>query len=171
VDLRLADYRQASGRYDVVLSIGIFEHVGEKNHRGYFELARRCLAPGGVAFVHTIASDTTNHLIDPWYHRYIFPNAQLPSAAQLGAAIEGLFSLEDLHNIGPDYDATLMAWWRNFDAAWPELRRRGGYDERFYRMWRFYLLSSAAAFRARRNHLYQLVLTPAGSPQPPCRLS
>jgi cyclopropane-fatty-acyl-phospholipid synthase len=102
-----------------------------------------------------------------WTQKYIFPNGMLPSIAQLGKAMEGLFVAEDWHNIGPHYDSTLMAWHGKFETAWPELKKN--YDERFYRMWRFYLLSSAGIFRARRQQLWQVVMTRPGTPQPACR--
>ncbi len=168
VDIRLADYRDAEGTYDAVVSIGIMEHIGFKNYRTYMEVSRRCLAKGGVGFVHTIAGNRSRKGFDPWFDKYIFPNAQLPSIAQLGAAMEELFVFEDLHNIGEHYDRTLMAWNENFEAAWPRLSAR--YGERFRRMWRFYLLSSAALFRSRFSQLYQIVMTPTGTPQPNCRM-
>ncbi len=169
VEFRLQDYREAKGSYDRVLSIGMMEHVGPKNHRAYFETVDRCLKPNGVAFVHTIGSNVSETLIDSFFHKYLFPNALIPSLAQIARAMEPTFAPEDLHNIGPDYDPTLMAWHANFEAAWPELRAH--YDERFYRLWRFYLLSSAGSFRARFTQLYQLVLTRPGTPQPHSRCS
>jgi cyclopropane-fatty-acyl-phospholipid synthase len=168
VELRLEDYRKARGLYDRVISIGMMEHVGHKNHRAYFETVDRCLGPDGLAFVHTIGSNVSETLIDSFFHKYLFPNALIPSLAQLARAVEGRFVIEDVHNIGPHYDPTLMAWHRNFEAAWPELS--AGYDERFHRLWRFYLLSSAGSFRARFTQLYQIVLTRPGTPQPECRL-
>lgn len=167
VDLRLADYRSARGSYDVVLSIGMMEHVGPKNHRGYMEIVDRCLAPDGVAFIHTIGSNTDQTIIDAWFHKYLFPNAAIPSLAQITTAMGGLFVPEDVHNIGPHYDRTLMAWCENFDRAWPSLRPR--YGDRFQRMWRYYLLSCAGAFRARFLQLYQMVMTRPGTRQPDCR--
>jgi cyclopropane-fatty-acyl-phospholipid synthase len=164
IDIRLDDYRNASGSYDAVVSIGLMEHVGPKNYRGYMELVDRVLAPGGVAFVHTIAGNRARGQIDPWFDKYIFPNSALPSLVQLVTAMEGRFILEDLHNIGEDYDPTLMAWYERFDAAWPALRAR--YDERFYRMWKFYLLASAGSFRARAQQLVQLLMTRRGTPAP-----
>ncbi len=143
------------------------EHVGPKNHRAYMELAvAQRLAPGGRAFIHTIgggASPRTH--IDPWFDKYIFPNAAIPTLGQLATAMEEILVPEDVQNIGPHYDRTLMAWWANFDAAWPGLR--GKYGDTFYRMWKFYLLISAAYFRTREHNLYQIVATPAGAPQPP----
>jgi cyclopropane-fatty-acyl-phospholipid synthase len=164
VDIRLSDYRAAQGTYDRVISIGIMEHVGAKNYRTYMEVANRCLVDDGIAFVHTIASNVTRKTLDPWFHKYIFPNAHLPTIAQLGAAMEGLFVLEDLHNIGEHYDKTLMAWNERFEASWDEIK--SAYDERFRRMWRFYLLSCAGGFRARFTQLYQIVMTKMGRTQP-----
>ncbi len=169
VEIRLQDYRDVSGTYDAVISIGIMEHVGAKNYRTYVKVVDSCLADDGVAFVHTIGGNRSRREIEPWIHRYIFPNAVLPSIAQLGAALEGIFVLEDVHNFGPDYDRTLMAWDENFRAAWPELEAT--YDDRFYRMWRYYLCMSAAGFRSRQLQLYQLVLTRTGTPQRDFRLS
>ncbi len=164
IDIRLDDYRNASGSYDAVVSIGLMEHVGPKNYRGYMELVERCLAPGGVAFVHTIAGNKQRAHIDPWVDKYIFPNSALPSLAQLVTAMEGVFIPEDVHNIGEDYDPTLIAWFERFDAAWPALSAR--YDERFYRMWKFYLLASAGSFRARAQQLFQIVMTRRGTRAP-----
>jgi cyclopropane-fatty-acyl-phospholipid synthase len=128
------------------------------------ELADRCLAPGGVAFVHTIVGNKQRAHIDPWFDKYIFPNAALPSLAQLIIAMEGIFIPEDVHNIGEDYDPTLMAWFERFDVAWPTLKPR--YDDRFYRMWKFYLLASAGSFRARAQQLVQIVMTRRGTRAP-----
>jgi cyclopropane-fatty-acyl-phospholipid synthase len=169
VQLHLADYRAASGMYDAVVSVGLLEHVGPRNHGVYMETVERCLRPGGVAFVHTIGSNRSQMLIDAWFHRYVFPNAAIPSLAQITAAMDGMFVPEDVHNIGPHYDRTLMAWSRNFERAWPRLRAR--YGKRFRRIWRYYLLSSAGAFRARFMQLYQIVMTRPGTRQPECRLS
>jgi cyclopropane-fatty-acyl-phospholipid synthase len=164
VDIRLDDYRNATGTYDAVVSIGIMEHVGWKNYRGYMELADRLLAPNGVAFVHTIAGNQPRTHLDPWFDKYIFPNAVLPTLPRLTAAMEGLFICEDVHNIGEDYDLTLMAWWKNFDAAWPRLR--AAYGDAFYRRWKYYLLVSAGAFRSRSQQLFQIVMTRPGTRAP-----
>lgn len=164
IELRLEDYRNATGTYDAVVSIGLMEHVGPKNYRAYMELVERCLAPGGVAFVHTIASTRTRAHTDPWFDKYIFPNAVFPTLGGLTDAMEDLHVPEDVHNIGEHYDPTLMAWFERFDAAWPRLRER--YGERFYRMWKYYLLVSAGTFRSRYLQLFQLVFTRQGTPQP-----
>ena len=160
VEIRLQDYRELDERFDRIWSIGMFEHVGLKNYRNYFEVTRRCLADDGLNLLHTIGgNESTNHT-DPWIEKYIFPNSMIPSAMQIGAAHERLFVMEDWHNFGADYDRTLMAWRANFESAWPTLR--DNYGERFYRMWCFYLSASAATFRCRRNQLWQIVLSPNG---------
>lgn len=169
VELRLQDYREVDGKYDAVISIGVMEHVGYKNYRTYMKVVDRCLKEDGIAFVHTIGGNMSVTMADPWSDKYIFPNGMVPSIAQLGAAMEDLFVMEDWQNIGPHYDRTLMAWHANFEKAWPGLKNK--YGERFYRMWRYYLLSSAGSFRSRSQQLWQFVITRQGSPQPVCRIS
>ncbi len=169
IKLRFQDYRKVKGKYDAVVSIGTFEHIGYKNYRTYMEVTNRCLKDDGISLIQTIGSNTSSTHIDPWIDKYIFPNAMLPSVAQIGGAMEGIFVMEDLHNFGPDYDKTLLAWYENFEAAWHELKKK--YDERFRRMWRFYLLSTAGGFRARYQQLWQIVMTKEGRPLPKCRFS
>jgi cyclopropane-fatty-acyl-phospholipid synthase len=162
VDIRLQDYRELDGTFDRVLSLGMFEHVGCRNYRTFFETVRRRLREDGLFLLHTIGDERSETHGEPWIEKHIFPNSMLPSARQIAAAIEGVFVLEDWHNFGADYDRTLLGWCQRFDAAREELR--GRYDERFRRMWRYYLLSCAGAFRARRIQLWQLVLSPRGVP-------
>ncbi len=162
VEFLLMDYHDLDGQFDRIVSIGMFEHVGYKNYRGYFDKTRQLLVDDGLFLLHTIGGTLTANHGDPWAEKYIFPNGMLPSIKQLGSAIEGRFVMEDWHNFGADYDRTLMAWHENFVATWPELE--GRYDERFYRMWRYYLLIFAAVFRARYTHLWQVVLSKDGLP-------
>ncbi len=162
VEIRLQDYRDLSERFDRVFSIGMFEHVGYRNYRTFMEVVRRVLPGDGLFLLHTIGGNRSVRGTDPWMHRYIFPNGMLPSVRQIAAASEELFVMEDWHNFGPHYDTTLMQWYRNVESAWPDLADT--YGERFHRMWRFYLLSSAASFRARKNQLWQVVLSPNGVP-------
>lgn len=168
VELRLQDYREVQGQFDRVISIGVMEHIGYKNYRTYMEIVDRCLKPGGVGFVHTIGGNISVALADQFTNKYIFPNGMLPSIAQLSKAMEGLFVMEDWHNIGPHYDPTLMAWQANFEAAWSHLQHN--YSERFRRMWNYYLLSSAGGFRSRTQQLWHIVFTRPGSIQPSCRM-
>jgi cyclopropane-fatty-acyl-phospholipid synthase len=169
VELRLQDYRKVEGKYDAVISIGIMEHVGCKNYRTYMKVVNRCLKDDGIAFVHTIGGNESVGSTNAWTNKYIFPNGMIPSIAQLGRAMESNFVIEDLHNFGPYYDKTLMAWHANFEKAWPDLSAK--YGERFRRMWRYYLLSASGAFRARHLQLWQIVFTRKGTPQPECRFS
>jgi cyclopropane-fatty-acyl-phospholipid synthase len=167
VELRMQDYREVTGTFDAVISIGVMEHVGYKNYGEYMRVVDRCLKENGIAFVHTIGGNQSYTTGEPWTDKYIFPNGLLPSMAQLSKAMEEKFVMEDWHNIGPNYDPTLMAWHANFEKAWPDLKKN--YDDRFYRMWRYYLLSSAGAFRARNQQLWQIVFTRQGTEQPNCR--
>ena len=160
IEFRLTDYRALDERFDRIVSLGMFEHVGQKNHAAYMDVALRCLDDAGLFLLHTIGRNEQGHGTDPWIHRYIFPNGELPTIAQIGRACERRFVVEDLHNFGADYDRTLMAWHANFEAAWPRFADRLG--ERFRRMWRYYLLSSAGAFRARDIQLWQWVLSKPG---------
>lgn len=163
VSIRLQDYRDLASskeRFDRIVSIGMLEHVGYKNYRRYLAIAKDKLAGDGLFLLHTIGANVSKTAYDPWMNQNIFPNALLPSASQLTAAAEGIFTIEDWHNIGADYDPTLRCWFENFDRAWPELRAK--YGDRFYRMWKCYLLTCAGAFRARAVHVWQLVLSPSG---------
>ncbi len=160
VENRLQDYRTLAEVFDAVVSVGMFEHVGPRYYRTYFKTVARCLAPNGLFLLHTIGHNISGKFSDPWITRYIFPNSALPSVKQIASAIEGHFIMEDWHNFGTDYDRTLMAWYANFEAAWPSLKAK--YDERFHRTWRYYLLSSAAGFRARSLQLWQVVLSKHG---------
>jgi cyclopropane-fatty-acyl-phospholipid synthase len=154
------DYREAAlepGLFDRVVSIGLCEHIGYKNYRQFMQLAHDRLKDRGLFLLHTIGSNESSSYTDPWINKYIFPNGLIPSMAQLGTAWDGLWVVEDLHNFGPDYDRTVTAWWQNFDRAWPDLRST--YNERFYRMWKYYLMASAGSFRSRRLQLWQIVLS------------
>ena len=157
VEILLKDYRDMREPFDRVVSLGMFEHVGYKNYREYMRVAARCLKNGGIFLLHTVGDNRSETEFDPWMDKYIFPGALLPSIAQIGAAMEGLFVMEDWHNLSTDYERTLLAWNANFEAHWSELSR--AYDETFRRMWRYYLLQCAGGFRARKNQLWQIVLT------------
>jgi len=163
VDIHLQDYRKLEGRFDKLVSIGMFEHVGVRNYKAYFGAANRVLKEGGLFVLHTIGTDRSFLDSDPWINRYIFPNGKIPSLRQLAAACEQHFIIEDVQNFGPDYDTTLMAWKDRFEAAWPELR--SGYDERFRRMWRYYLACCAGSFRSAQMQIFQLVLRRRNQPR------
>jgi cyclopropane-fatty-acyl-phospholipid synthase len=160
VELRLQDYRELKGKFDHIVSIGMFEHVGYKNYRTYFEVAKKLLKENGLFVLQTIGSNKSVTHLDPWMSKHIFPNGMLPSIKQIGQATEKLMLMEDFHNFGADYDKTLMAWYFNFKENWYQIKDQ--YDERFFRMWNYYLLSCAGAFRARKIQLWQMVFSPKG---------
>jgi cyclopropane-fatty-acyl-phospholipid synthase len=162
VEIRKLDYRDLKEeKFDRVVAMGMIEHIGYKNYRTFMERIHGVLADDGMFLLHTIGNRISTTRISPFFHAYIFPNAVIPSIKQIGEATEGLFVMEDWHNFGPDYDPTLMAWDERFRAAWPRLK--GKYDETFYRMIRFYLLSCAAVFRVRKHHLWQIAFTKKGA--------
>ncbi len=160
IQIHLMDYRRLTGQFDRVYSVGMFEHVGYKNYRTYMHTVRRVLDEDGLFLLHTIGSDCTARTTDAWIGKYIFPNSMLPSAPQIARACDDLFLIEDWQNFGAYYENTLLAWFENFDSRWQDLK--ADYDDRFYRMWKYYLMVCAASFRARSNQLWQIVLSPHG---------
>jgi len=162
VKFLLQDYRDITGKFDHLVSLGMIEHVGFKNYRAYMKVAAACLSENGLFLLQTIGSNESVGTTEPWLEKYIFPNSMLPSIKQLGKACEGLFTMEDWQNFSADYDPTLMAWFANFNSHWPELQEK--YGDRFYRLWKYYILSCAGSFRARKNQLWQIVLSKKGVP-------
>ena len=164
VEIITCDYRDIdtylkNGKFDKVVSAGMFEHVGYKNFRAYFESAHEAVKTDGLFCLHTCGSSRSLVQNDPWFDKYIFMNGLLPSISQIGGAIEGLFVMEDWHNFGHDYSLTLQAWYDNFDVAWTKSK-----TDPFYLMWKFYLLGCAGWFQSRFVQLWQLVLSPHGVP-------
>lgn len=155
------DYRDLpKEQFDRIVSVGMFEHVGFKNYRTFMEIVHGSLKKNGIFLLHTIGGNSSYASGDPWMEKYIFPNGMLPSVAQIAQANEELFVMEDWHNFGYDYSSTLMAWHSNFEEHWEKLQ--GMYDDRFRRMWNYYLLTCAGSFRARKNQLWQVVLSKDG---------
>ncbi len=157
---RIQDYRDLNEKFDHIVSIGMFEHVGRKSYRKFMEVVHRSLKDDGLFLLHTIGGNRSIIAGDPWIEKYIFPNGMLPSIKQIAKSVEGLFVIEDIHNFGADYDKTLMEWHKNFVNGWEGIKK--DYDERFYRMWTYYLLLCAGSFRARKNQLWQIVLSKKG---------
>jgi len=157
VTILLQDYRDLNAQFDRIVSVGMFEHVGPKNYDTYFAVTDRNLKPDGVFLLHTIGSKKTDHTVDPWINKYIFPNGCLPSVRQIAKASEPHYVMEDWHNFGADYDTTLMAWHARFQASWPDIA--DNYSDRFRRMFSYYLNACAGAFRARDIQLWQIVFS------------
>ncbi len=162
-DIRLVDYRDVEGRFDAVASIEMFEAVGEEYWPAYFGKIREVLVPGGRAGLQIITirdelfSDYRSRT--DFIQRYIFPGGMLPSEARLKEETEraGL-EWSDLKRFGQNYADTLAEWGRQFEAAWHEIRK-DGFDERFRRLWRFYLSYCEAGFRTERTNVIQLGLS------------
>ena len=161
VELRYQDYREVSEKFDRIASIGMFEHVGLRFHKIFMKKMRDCLHDDGLFLLHTIVVNRSKPP-DPWLEKYIFPGCRPPSIKEIGKSAEGNFVIEDTHHFGPDYDKTGMVWCDNFKRSWDKIKSQ--YDDRFYRMWIYYLQSGAAAFRARYSNLYQIVLSKEGIP-------
>ncbi|EKD42066.1 MAG: hypothetical protein ACD_73C00347G0003 [uncultured bacterium] len=161
VEIKLQDYREIQHQlFDRIVSIGMFEHVGYQNYGLFMKSVHRNLKEDGLFLLHTIGSNQSDTCTDAWINKYIFPNSMLPSAKQITESIQGLFIMEDWHNFGADYDKTLLSWQAKFIEHWPELAQK--YGPRFYRMWVYYLSSCAAAFRVRKNQLWQIILSKSG---------
>ncbi|MCG9971885.1 cyclopropane fatty acyl phospholipid synthase [Christiangramia crocea] len=157
VEIRLQDYRELDEKFDRIVSVGMLEHVGHKNHSSFMKVINRNLKDEGICLLHFIGGNESRYTTDAWIDKYIFPQGLIPSITQIGKAMGNDMILQDLHNFGLYYDKTLMAWHENFKEAWPRLKEY--YNNFFYKMWEFYLCSSAAAFRAQRLNLWQLVIT------------
>ena len=167
VEIRLQDYRDIdeSEKFDRIASIGILEHIGVKNYRKFMEVIYKNLKDDGLFLLHTIGNNISRYAGEPWNVKHIFANSMLASLKQIAEASEGLFVIEDLHSFGPDYDKTLMEWYKNFKKNWYKIKKsEKEYDERFYRMWVYYLLGHAGSFRARKNQLWQFVFSKEGIP-------
>jgi len=162
VEVRLQDYRDVNEKFDHIVSVGMFEHVGYKNYMTYMRTVQRCLKEDGLFLLHTIGSNESGTSVEPWTSKYIFPNSMIPSMKQISGSVERLFVIEDWHNFGYYYDATLTSWFNNFNSNWDKLKN--AYDEKFYRMWRYYLLSCAGVFRSRNLQVWQILLSKKGVP-------
>lgn len=168
VEVVKCDYRDLSGSYDKIAVIAMISHIGAKNYRPFLESLHRHLSPEGLVFIDTVGQNVSVTVGNPWIDRYIFPGIVFPSLSQLTAAAEGLFVMEDIHNIGPSYARTLRAWNRNLQDAWPTLAAR--HDDRTRRMFEFYFLTVAGFFRARDMQNWHLVMSRQGAAQPPNRV-
>lgn len=168
IEIRIQDYRHVDdGPFDHIASIGMFEAVGSKNFKTFMRQVRKLLKPGGRCVLHTIGTDLPYPSQDAWYDKYIFPNGELPSFSSIEAASHALLRRLDFHEFDTmDYPRTLRIWYDNFVAAWPDIQKLHiRFDDRFFRMWEYYLLVVAAAFQVRRMLLWQFVFCRQGDSQ------
>ncbi len=166
IKVRFQDYRKAQGSFDKFISIGMFEHVGKRYQKKFFDIAKKILKPGGIGLLHTIGKKDEKST-DPWILRYIFPGGYIPSLAQIvsGMAKTDLiyYDIEDLRR---HYGKTLDAWIVNFENNLDQIKkiitaqtRDEKKTEVFCRMWRLYLNASAASFKNGGNRLYQVLFS------------
>jgi cyclopropane-fatty-acyl-phospholipid synthase len=151
----LTDYRAVTGRFDRIVSVGMFEHVGLGNYQAFFDTCRDRLADDGLMLLHTIGCSDEPSVTNPWITRYIFPGGHLPSLSDMTKVIErsGLI-ITDVEVLRLHYAETLKAWRANFQARRAEAAAL--FDERFCRMWDYYLAMSEAAFRYEKVVVFQL---------------
>lgn len=147
--------------YDRIVSIEMIEHLTYRYYALYFKKVASLLKSDGVFLLQTIGANKTKYANDPWVEKYIFPNTHIPSLAQIAKEVENLFVVEEVENFGAYYYPTLMSWFRNFHKNWKRLAIMNNekYNDRFYRMWKFYLLASAGCFKAGKLQLWQIVFS------------
>ncbi|HEX8974437.1 MAG TPA: class I SAM-dependent methyltransferase, partial [Patescibacteria group bacterium] len=155
VEIINQDYREVVGKYDRVVCIEMMEHVGHKNHREFIQIISDCLNPDGLFLVQSISISESQIKNDPWIDKYIFPGSIALSAKQITTATEGLLYVVDWHDFTQDYHRTMIEWFKNFDKNWESLKQN--YDERFYRLWKYYLLCCPGTALAKTHHLWQIV--------------
>lgn len=157
VDILQLDYRDVTGSFDRIVSIGMLEHVGGKNYRTFFNKCNELLAPNGIMMHHTIGGSVPYRAdMARWMRKYIFPGTYLPTLGDISRAVEHTFAIEDVQNLGEDYHRTLLEWDANFKKHYPTLDHEV-YDERFYRMWEYYLLLCGGLFHSHGLYLWQIV--------------
>ncbi len=161
IEIRLKDYRDVNEKFDRIVSIGMVEHVGYKNYRNFMEVVSNNLHEDGIFLLHTIGSNNSDVGTDGWTNKYIFPNGALPSILELAKATEEIFVMEDWHNFSFDYSKTLDAWFDNFNKNWEGILSKV-YDNKFYRMWKYYIQSFSGSFKARHSQLWQIVYSKNG---------
>ncbi len=158
VKFKLCDYRQLEGVYDRIVSVGMFEHVGVDSYQDFFNTIKKRLKEDGVALLHSIGRSTVPTATNPWIKKYIFPGGYLPSLSEVIPHVEksGLI-LTDLEVLRFHYAKTLNEWRKRFNEH--RSSARSIYDERFCRMWEFYLASSEASFKYSKNMVFHMQLT------------
>jgi cyclopropane-fatty-acyl-phospholipid synthase len=157
-DFRLQDYRELSGTFDRIVSVGMFEHVGVGFYDEFFRKCRAALADDGIMLLHSIGRSEGPNVTNPWVAKYIFPGGYIPALSEVLPAVEraGLL-VTDIEILRLHYAETLKAWRQRFLAHREEVERI--YDRRFVRMWEFYLAASEMAFREQALMVFQMQLT------------
>ncbi|PCJ34052.1 MAG: hypothetical protein COA93_05725 [Alphaproteobacteria bacterium] len=157
VDFHLTDYRNIDEKYDRIVSVGMFEHVGRKQFQTYFDKIYQCLEDDGVALIHTIGRADGPGETDPWTKKYIFPGGYAPALSEIAPIIEksGLY-ITDLEILRLHYAKTICEWRKRVENNKDKIIEL--YDEEFLRMWQFYLASAECAFRNLGHVVFQFQL-------------
>ena len=158
LDFRLIDYRQLREKFDRIVSVGMFEHVGRKFYQTYFNAVSRLLSENGIALIHTIGSSMPPRNPHPWINKYIFPGGYTPSLSEVTSPIEnsGLL-ISDIEVLRMHYSHTLRNWKERFLSKKSEVLEM--FDERFFRMWEFYLAGCEMSFKWGDQVVFQFQLT------------
>ncbi|WP_367197705.1 class I SAM-dependent methyltransferase [Amorphus sp. 3PC139-8] len=157
VRFQLKDYREIDGQFDRIVSVGMFEHVGKKNYPEFFAGIRDLLSDDGVALIHAIGYSDTPAPINPFIRKYIFPGADIPALSEVFSAVEPTrLRVTDVEVLRLHYAKTLRHWRQRFMSHSKEVVSL--YDERFFRMWEFYLASCEVGFRHRTMMVFQMQL-------------
>ena len=168
VTFKLLDYRDVDGRFDRIVSVGMFEHVGVGFYDAFFGQCAKLLADDGIALLHTIGRHTPPGITNPWIAKYIFPGGYIPALSEVLRAIERAdLIVTDVEILQLHYAETLKAWRERFLAHRDEVVRR--YDQRFVRMWEFYLACSEMAFRLGDMVVFQIQMAKRKGLTPPTR--
>ena len=168
LDFRLIDYRQLSEKFDRIVSVGMFEHVGRKFYQTYFNAVSKLLSEDGIALIHTIGSSMPPRNPHPWINKYIFPGGYTPSLSEVTSPIEnsGLL-ISDIEVLRMHYAHTLRNWKERFLSKKSEVLEM--FDERFFRMWEFYLAGCEMAFKWGDQVVFQFQLTKKNNTTPSTR--
>jgi cyclopropane-fatty-acyl-phospholipid synthase len=162
---KLMDYRNIPKdmKFTKIVSVGMLEHVGNKNYEEYFDIVHDHLTDDGIALIHTIGCQNSLRGISSgsgsgskFIDKYIFPNGHIPTWDEISPIVSKKFLIQDWQNFGKYYDNTLQSWYKNINSKWDEIPN---YDEKFKRMWNFYLLGCAANFNLCHMNLWQILIT------------
>ena len=168
LDFRLIDYRQLREKFDRIVSVGMFEHVGRKFYQTYFNTVSKLLSEDGIALIHTIGSSMPPRNPHPWINKYIFPGGYTPSLSEVTSPIEnsGLL-ISDIEVLRMHYAHTLRNWKERFLSKKSEVLEM--FDERFFRMWEFYLAGCEMSFKWGDQVVFQFQLTKKNNTTPSTR--
>jgi len=167
INYHIIDYRDYSPlyKYDRIVSVGMFEHVGYSNYRDFFTITNQWLNDEGLFLLHTICGNESKLIGDSWINKYIFPNSSIPSMLQITKNVEKIYIIEDVHNFGTHYAKTLLSWYNNFIKYFDKINQervinhKKEFDDTFKRMWSYYLLSCSGYFQTRDLQLVQVILS------------